>query len=176
MYPFIRLALSEWQGRRMGPLGLFDTHEVAVTILPWDLDPWWELNNGRTLTLFDIGRMPLTQRMGVDKIAADKGWMITVAGTNTRYRRRLTVFQRVTCRSRILGWDKRFIYIEQGFWRQDDCTSHMILRYAVAGAGGIVDPADLLDAMGRKAESPPLPNWVQAWAAADATRPWPPQM
>jgi hypothetical protein len=38
----------------------------------------------------------------------------------------------------------------------------------------MVPPAEMAVAMGESAESPALPDWVQAWIAADATRPWPP--
>ena len=32
-----------------------------------------ELNNGRTLTLFDLGRIPMARRMGLDKVLAQNG-------------------------------------------------------------------------------------------------------
>jgi hypothetical protein len=50
----------------------------------------------------------------------------------------------------------------------------MLARLAVTDDKGIVAPAELLRAMGADPASPPLPDWVQAWIAADATRPWPP--
>jgi acyl-CoA thioesterase FadM len=175
MYPFLRLFFKLAEARRLGPLDLFAAHETAITIWPWDLDPWVELNNGRTLTLFDLGRIPMTTRMGFEAAARAQGWGITVAGTNTRYRRRVTLFQRVTCVSRLVGWDDRFAYIEQGLWRGAECCTHMILRYAFPSSAGMVKPARVLAAMGRDPRSPPLPDWVAAWAAADATRPWPPQ-
>jgi hypothetical protein len=39
----------------------------------------------------------------------------------------------------------------------------------------MVAPADVLTALGQSQASPPLPEWVSAWIAADALRPWPPQ-
>ncbi|MCU0803371.1 MAG: acyl-CoA thioesterase, partial [Rhodobacteraceae bacterium] len=127
------------------------------------------------LTLFDLGRLPLFNRMGITRGVARQGWGLTVAGNTTRYRRRLTVFQKVTMVSRCIGWDARFYYLEQSFWRGDDCTSHMLLRAAVFGKGGIVAPAEANAILGMPTESPTLPDWVQAWVAADAMRPWPPQ-
>ncbi|MDZ4309097.1 MAG: acyl-CoA thioesterase [Cypionkella sp.] len=175
MYPYIRMAKELWKFRKAPPLGLFDPHVSTHRIWPWDLDPWRELNNGRTLTLFDLGRIPMSVRMGFAKVAKAHGWGITVAGNTTRYRKRVTVFQKVTQISRVVGWDDRFGYIEQSFWRGDECTSHMLLRYAFISKAGMVKPNDVITALGYPTESPVLPDWIAAWIAADALRPWPPQ-
>jgi hypothetical protein len=50
-----------------------------------------------------------------------------------------------------------------------------MLRTAVTDANGIVPPAKVLAAIGKEdAESPEMPDWINAWCQADATRPWPP--
>lgn len=174
MYPFIRMGVELWANRNSPPLPILGTHVSTHTCLPWDLDPWRELNNGRTLTLYDLGRIPQGQRTGVHKALAANGWGMTVAGNSTRYRRRVRMFDRLTMHTRCLGWDHRFIYNEQSMWKGDDCTSHILIRSAVTSPDGIVPPARLLAALGQPDTSPPLPDWVQAWTKADALRPWPP--
>lgn len=175
MYPLIRLAAEMWRHRNR-PLGLFEAHVAPLTCLPWDLDPWCELNNGRTLTLFDLGRLPLSQRIGIVPALRANGWGMTAAGTHCRYRRRVRVFHRVEMHSRLIGWDARFLYIEQAMWRGGEALNHILVRQAATeGARGILPPARLIAAMGHGAlPSPPLPDWVAAWAAAEALRPWPP--
>jgi len=81
-------------------------------------------------------------------------------------------------RSRVIGWDQRFVYIEQSMWQGGDCASHILIRAALIGPGraGLVAPAELARAIGVPPESPVLPGWAQAWIAADAARPWPPQV
>ena len=175
MYPYVRMAKELWKFRNAPPLGILEPHVSSHRIWPWDLDPWRELNNGRTLTLFDLGRIPMSVRMGFDKVAKAKGWGITVAGNSTRYRRRVTMFQQVTQISRVVGWDDRFTYLEQSFWRGDDCTSHMLLRSAFTSKTGIVPPAEVLAALGQPVQSPALPDWISHWIAADQQRIWPPQ-
>jgi acyl-CoA thioesterase FadM len=175
MYPYLRYLKAALAARSAPPLGILDAHVSRHLILPWDLDPWNELNNGRTLTLFDLGRIPMAMRMGFDRVAKAQGWGLTVAGTNVRYRKRVTLFQRLTMVSRVTGWDKRFVYIEQSLWRGEECTSHMLLRSAFTSRAGIVPPAAFLRATGQPEESPPLPDWIADWIAADATRPWPPR-
>jgi acyl-CoA thioesterase FadM len=175
MYPFVRLLREVRRARRLPPLGFLDAHESSVTIWPWDLDPWVELNNGRTLTLFDLGRIPLGIRTGLDQALSRMGWGMTVAGSAVRYRRRVVLWDRLEMQTRCIGWDNRFIYKEQSLWRGEECTSHLLLRSAIFEKGkGIIDPARAVEAMGQSVESPPLPDWAQAWAGAEAARPWPP--
>ncbi len=174
MYPIIRFVKELVKFRKAPPLKVTDAHVSTHICWPWDLDPWIELNNGRTLTLYDLGRIPMAARTGMVQTLRKKGWGITVAGNSVRYRKRIRMFDRFTMVSRGLGWDDRFIYMEQSIWRNGACCNQMLLRSALTGPEGIVPPAELVKALGSTAESPPLPDWVQAWIAADALRPWPP--
>ncbi len=175
MYPFLRMIHSVLAARRAPEFAPFDTHISKITCMPWDIDPWMELNNGRTLTLFDLGRLPLGYRTGLARIARQKGWVLAVAGASVRYRKRVRMFQRLEMRSRMIGWDHRFAYIEQSMWHRGDCTSHVLIRTAITrGPRGIVPPAEMAEALGLPVASPELPEWVRAWAEADAKRPWPP--
>jgi acyl-CoA thioesterase FadM len=175
MYPYVRMAKELWKYRNAPRLGILDPHISTHRIWPQDLDPWRELNNGRTLTLFDLGRIPMSLRMGFRDVARAHGWGITVAGNSTRYRRRVTLFTKLTQVSRVVGWDDRFTYIEQSFWNGDDCTSHMLLRSAFISKVGIVPPQTVLRALGQPTQSPPLPDWIADWIAADHKRIWPPR-
>lgn len=175
MYPYVRMAKELWKYRNAPRLGILDPHISTHRIWPQDLDPWRELNNGRTLTLFDLGRIPMSLRMGFRDVARAHGWGITVAGNSTRYRRRVTLFTKLTQVSRVVGWDDRFTYIEQSFWNSDDCTSHMLLRSAFISKAGIVPPQTVLRALGQPTQSPPLPDWIADWIAADHKRIWPPR-
>lgn len=174
MYPFVRMIKEIWTNRGATALGLTDTHVSHHICWPWDLDMWRELNNGRTLTLFDLGRIPLAIRTGLVDVLRQKGWGITVAGNTTRYRRRVRAFDRLEMRSRCIGWDERFFYMEQSMWKADECTSHLLIRSAVTSVRGIVPPAKVLTAANKATPSPELADWVKAWIAADALRPWPP--
>ncbi|WP_111735296.1 acyl-CoA thioesterase [Roseovarius amoyensis] len=175
MYPFIRMAWQFWLHRKAPPLPVTGTHLSHHVCLPWDLDIWMELNNGRTLTLYDLGRLPLIWRTGLWRGLRRRGWGLTMAGASVRYRRRIRMFETVEMRSRTLCWDDRFFYIEQSMWkRKGDCAGHVLYRSAVTGPDGIVNPGELTTVLGLPAESPPIPGWVTTWIAAEAQRPWPP--
>ncbi|MEL6205146.1 MAG: acyl-CoA thioesterase [Pseudomonadota bacterium] len=174
MYPYIRLAKEFLRYRSAPKLGLTDEHATDLICWPWDIDPWMELNNGRTLTLYDLGRFVLFRRIGVVDMMKRKRWSGVVAGCSVRYRRRVRSFDRFTLRTRIVGWDARFMYMEQGMWRNGECASHGLMRIAVTSKAGIVPTAECLEAMGLPQGNPPLPDWIAAWSEADALRPWPP--
>lgn len=175
MYPFLRMAWHLGRAARSPRLGLTEAHVSRHICWPWDLDLWAELNNGRTLTMYDLGRIPLARRTGLEAVLRRHRWGLAVAGVSVRYRRRVQAFQRLTMRSRCLGWDERFFYIDQSLWRGDDCANQMLLRAAITDAGGIVAPARVLAAADEPTASPPLPDWVLAWATAEGQRPWPPE-
>lgn len=172
MYPLFRMA-KEYLKYRNAPALRFDqVHETPLICWPWDIDPWMELNNGRTLTLYDLGRLMLLKRLGVADAMKPMKLGATVAGSSLRYRARVRMFDRVILRSRLTGYDDRFAYFEQSLWRGQTCCSHGLLRMALVDANGIVNPQVMATAMGWPKLD--LPQWVQAWADADARRPWPP--
>ena len=169
MYPFLRLIKEVFKFRKAPQLGFGDVHISHHMCMPWDLDPWVELNNGRTLTLYDLGRIPLAARSGLLNVLKERRWGMTMAGACVRYRRRIRMFERIEMRSRALCWDDRFIYIEQSMWKTNgDCAGHIVYRGAFVGHDGIVSP------LGETADRPEIPEWVATWIAAEDMRPWPP--
>lgn len=176
MYPILRFAREMLAARKAPPLGPFDAHVSHHRCWPVDIDPWRELNNGRTLTLYDLGRIPMVVRMGLAEPFRRNGWGFSIAGVSVRYRKRIRVMQRFTMVSRLIGWDERFFYIEQSLWVAGECANQALMRSAIVGGGrrGLVPTAEVAAALGTGSVSPPLPDWVTAWIAADAERPWPP--
>lgn len=175
MYPYLRLGLEILLARRAPPLPIYGVHVSHHVCWPWDIDPWGELNNGRTLTLYDLGRVPLAVRTGLVAALRRNGWGLAVAGSSVRYRRRVRAFQRVEMRSAYIGRDPRFLYVHQAMYRNGDPLSSVLIRGAVTSADGIVATDRVMAALGGGAALPP-PSWVSAWAEADALRPWPPDL
>lgn len=176
MYPIMRMVKELVKHRNAEPLPLTGTHVSAHRCWPSDIDLWMELNNGRTLTLFDLGRIPLARRIGLIDTLRKNRWGMTMAGASVRYRRRIRTFEKITMRSRAVYWDEKFVYLEQSMWKQNgECANQALYRAAITGKDGIVSPATVMQALPQQAPTPPVPAWVQNWIEADATRPWPPQ-
>ena len=80
MYPVIRMAKEFWVNRRAPTLKLGEFHVSHHICWPWDLDLWLELNNGRALTLYDLGRLVLAKRTGLlserKRLEYADGWCI----------------------------------------------------------------------------------------------------
>jgi acyl-CoA thioesterase FadM len=176
MFPFIRLFKDVYLARRQAPLeSLTQTHVSQHICWPHDLDLFLELNNGRALTLYDLGRIAMAQRAGLVAVLRRRRWGLTMAGSHVRFRRRVHAFERFEVRSRAVCWDARFVYIEQSMWKRDgECASHVLYRAAVTDKNGIVPTVRILEALGQNATSPEMPDWIENWIRAEATRPWPP--
>ncbi|HRO10374.1 acyl-CoA thioesterase [Amaricoccus sp.] len=175
MYPLVRLGIELALARAAPPLPIDGVHRTRLTCWPWDIDPWRELNNGRTLTLYDLGRVPLAVRCGLVRVLRANRWGLAVAGASIRYRRRVRAFDRVELRSAFVGRDARFLYVHQAMFRRGEPTSSGLFRSAVTDAAGIVPTDRVLAALGDP-PLPALPAWVAAWSAAEALRPWPPEL
>ena len=176
MYPVFRLFGQLIKYRNAPPLPVTGTHVSHHMCLPWDIDIWMELNNGRTLTLYDLCRVPLAVRTGLIGHMKSNDWGLTVAGVSVRYRRRVRMFDRVEMHARVVGWDDKFFYLDQSIWIGQECAAQALYRSAVTDGNGIVRPDRVMTMAGKPDVSPPLPDWVANWIEADTTRPWPPEI
>lgn len=175
MYPFLRLwRVMREAKHRPAPADPHDMGEITIRIWPWDIDPFMELNNGRTLTLLDLGRFAGGVRNGLMAALRRRGWGLAVAGASVRWRRRVTVFQKATIRSRFLGHEGRWLYVAQSMWVKGEAVSAALLRTAVISKAGTVEGAEVVAELGHPGWAPDLPDWARAWIAAEDQRPWPP--
>lgn len=174
MYPFVRLIKDLFIARRMPALDPLDTHISHHRCWPQDIDQFIEMNNGRILTILDLGRTGLAQRVGLLRALSKNRWGLTIAGCSVRYRKRIRPFVRFRTVSKCIGWDERFMYLDQSIWIGNECAVQALYRSAATDKNGIVRPERLMAAMGLRDASPVLPDWVQSWIDADSTRPWPP--
>lgn len=176
MYPLIRLAFTMRRAKKAGPMTVDETHETYVRILPSDIDPFMELNNGRTLTLFELGRFASGWQMGMLKTIKAEKWGLTVAGSSVLYRRRVRLFDKVKIKTKTMGRDARFLYVVQTMYRGDQPTSNLLCRVAFTDKNGIVPTQNVADAMGIPDWNPTMPAWIENWIKAESTRDWPPMV
>ena len=176
MYPYIRAALMLFRASRKPKLPeLTSTVSSEHRAWPWDTDIFGELNHGRILTLFELNRWELAQRLGLIRHIRKRKRGLTVAGVSIRYRRRVPIFSRYRVETRPLGWDDKFMYGEQQMWIGDLACNQMLIRLAVIGRDGAIEPRSIASDLGYDPTSPALPDWVQNWISAEGTRPWPPE-
>ncbi len=175
MYPIVRLTKEMIKFRNAPRLTIDDTHISTHICWPVDIDIFGELNNGRTLTLYDLGRLVMGRRMGLMAVVRKNGWGMTMAGASVRYRRRVKMFQKFTMKTRALGRDDKFMYLHQTMWSKGEATSSILYRSAVTDKNGIVPTQLVAEALGYPDWDPELPEWVTNWINAENTRTWPPK-
>ena len=173
MYPFVTSLREMLKVRAAPPLAPGEIHETPLRIWPWDLDLARELNNGRSLTLMDAGRIPALYRSGLFRKVYGAGMFMTMAGATVRWRRRIVLWDRVLLRTRILGWDARFFYVEQAILKGDEAAVHAVYRVATTRGRGLVE-AQQAASLNGWGNTPPLPDWVAEWSETESRRPWPP--
>ncbi|MFB2538885.1 MULTISPECIES: acyl-CoA thioesterase [unclassified Acinetobacter] len=179
MYPFIRfgqtLIKSAWATRKGQMLKPWDVSEIQINSNLSDMDNFGEMNNGRVFTLFDLGRIDFAVRSGLGKLLIKNRWGLVVAGSSIRYRKRIFSGSQVTIKTRIVGLDERWIYLEQSMWVKGEATSSALLRTAVTGKGKALPTQTVLDAIGHSSWTKTPEDWVQAWIDAEQLRPFPPK-
>ena len=102
MYPFLRMAKELIKTSLASKLKVTDVHVSHHICWPWDLDTFAELNNGRTLTLFDLGRFGPAQCTGVMDVLRKHKRGLTIAGASTLYCHWIKVFERIEMRSKLV--------------------------------------------------------------------------
>ena len=160
--------LGRFRGSRAGREVMAE-RRVTFRCWPHDLDSNLHMNNGRFLTLMDLGRLDLVFRAGFIGGMRRHGWMAVIGGALIRYRRSIAPFERFHLTSRLIGWDDRWFYIRQRFERPDGTLIAVALvRGAFRDRSGAVATPTVMTAFGMPATSPPLPDAVAHFAASDA--------
>ena len=152
-------------GPKRSPL---DPSVLSFRVLPNDLDPNWHMNNGRYLTIMDLGRFDMTLHSGLMRAVLRNRWMPVLGGATIRYQRPLAPFQRYTLTTRIVGWDEKWIYMEQCFDSNGKRAATALVKALIRGRDRSIPTAEVMHEVGVDLPSPPFPEPLRAWIAADA--------
>ena len=166
MYPLVRLVKSLVGASRRSRLGPFDESVVRFRVWPGDLDTNRHLNNGRYLTLMDLGRWDLTGRTGLLREAVRRRWMPVVVAATMRFRRPLGFLQGFELRTRLLGWDETSFYIAQSFHSNGKVCAEGAVRAMMLDGRRKVPPQEVMELVQSDVRSPELPAWVLRWEDA----------
>lgn len=161
---FLKVLLAAVFGRR---LDLLDGSVLAFRVWPNDLDVNFHMNNGRYLTVMDLGRVDLMLRARLAGAILRRRWMPVVAAINIRYRRSLAPFQRYRLRTRLVSWDEKWLYLEQSFETQNGVAATAMIKAALRGRQGAVPTAEILKEFGLEIPAPPIPEDFSAWIACE---------
>jgi acyl-CoA thioesterase FadM len=143
---------------------------------PADLDVSLHVNNGRYLTLMDIGRLDLMVRSGLWRAVRRHRWTPIASNVLIRFRREIRLFQRFRIETRLVTWDATNVVIEQVFVLEGGERDGQIAARALF-KGGIYDRSKrafvpisrLMEETGASEEAPAPTPEVAAFLAADDT-------
>jgi len=129
-----------------------------------DLDILMHMNNGIYLSLLDLGRVDFMIKTGGFKKVNKKGMYPVVASEGIKFKRSLRLFQKFEIKTRLAGWDDKFVYLEQSFWSKDRLHASAIIKGKfLKKSGEKVDSAELIEVMGYKGDLRPKP-YIQGFS------------
>ena len=163
MYPLLRLIRVVIKSQFQEKLS-FDTDytdSVNLIVLPQDIDPFMELNNGRYVTLLDLGRFSLGGKVNMASFLKKNNWSLTIVGTYNEYRFRLRLFQRFILKTKIIGYDENWFYFFQKVERKGKTHMASVVKFAYTSKEGLVLPKEVISAMGIKYDPTGLPSWIK---------------
>ena len=163
MYPLLRIIRVVVKSQFQEKLS-FDTEftdSVNLIVLPQDIDPFMELNNGRYVTLLDLGRFSLGSKVNMASFLKKNNWSLTIVGTYNEYRYRLRLFQRFILKTKIIGYDEKWFYFFQKAERKGKSHMASVVKFAYTSKEGLVLPKEVITAMGMKYDPTGLPSWIK---------------
>ena len=142
--------------RRRPRLHPLEASVLEFRVFPNDLDINFHMNNGRYLTLMDLGRLDLVARTGLGKEALRKLWRPIVGSAFINFRKELNPLQKFRLESRILGWEGRWFYIQQRFYKGEVLCAEGVVKALMADKNGPMEAQQILEVIGYDEPSPVL--------------------
>lgn len=165
----IRYPLAGLRSLRRSNVGLLDRSSVRMRVRPSDCDVNLHVNNGRYLSLMDIGRIDHAGRCGLIRVFRRTRWSPVAGGATIRFRRQLRLGARYTLHTRCVGWDEGWTYWEQEFERVDGAlVARAYVKVATLDRDGSRLPsARVVAELGVTGETPTLPDGLLAWQRSE---------
>lgn len=147
---------------------------LRLRVWPTDLDPSMHVNNGKYLSMMDLGRLDLMVCAGLWRAILKHGWTPIASNVLIRYRREMRLGQRFRLETRLLTWDASNVVIEQVFVleggrRDGERAARALFKGGLYDrrARAFVPIARLMHEIGIDAPAPEPSAEVAAFLAAD---------
>lgn len=159
-----RVAIALARSLPQRHLGLFGEARLPMRIWPTDVDLYLHANNGAYLTLMDAGRYQLAYLTGLFKVMLRRNAWPVLGGSIVRFRRELRLLERCELATRFLGWEGKWLFIEQRFEIGGSVHAAAIHKAVLRRGGKSLDFAPIAAQCGFHEPSPVLPE-LDAWQA-----------
>lgn len=126
----------------------FEETEIRMRVLPVDLDLLMHVNNGVYFSFMDFGRWDMIFRNGSYDVAKKNGWYSVVAGEAIKFKRSLKLWDRFTLKTKIVGHDDKYFFIEQKFvMNNQEMAKGLVKVRFLKRSGGTVSVDEVLKAL-----------------------------
>src|SRR5262245_33555586 len=160
MFPWLRLFRVGLSLIGKSKVDLLTTTRVRLRVWPNDLDYNLHVNNGRYLALADIGRAHWFVRAFVLGVARQHKAFPVIGDAIAKFRHDLKVFQTFEIHTRLIGWDRKWGFLEHRFVRKERVIGVVAIRGVFNARGGPIDPEVLLAGLAYSGPAPELPKWA----------------
>ncbi len=144
-----------------------DVIEMRFRVWPNDLDVNGHVNNGRYMTLVDLALTEYFSRLGLLRVMRARKWRPMLGGGMISFRRGLQPFQAYTLRFAMQCWDEKWSYMRFEFLVAGQIMAQGLTKGAVVGPRGVVNAAEVMQALGATLSSPEFPPATLAWIEAE---------
>ncbi len=138
-----------------------DESILKLRVLPTDLDLNFHMNNGRYLTIMDIGRTDMTMKMNLHKLIIKKKLGVVTAGINILFFKELAPFSSYQLHSKILCWDENWVYVQQDFMKNSKVHARSIAKMTFTKSGKKIRTDIILSHFGENIKSAPMPSFLK---------------
>ncbi|MFY8115580.1 MAG: thioesterase family protein [Rhabdaerophilum sp.] len=152
----------------------FGVSRLHFRVWPNDIDTNLHMNNGRYLTIADLGRTDLLLQTGLWRAVLKEGLLPMLSGSAIRYRRELKPFQAFTLESRIVCWRATTFVMEHRFITSGPGGEHVTAALALVRGGlyarrerQFVPAERLVRLAGYAGDSPALDPEIEAFLAVE---------
>ena len=144
---YLRMLIIVITGLWRKPLKALDTSILTMHVFPNDLDTNLHMNNGRYLTIMDLGRIDLLKRAGLLKLMVQNKWMPIVGTATIEFQRPLKFWQKYELHTHVSSWDEKWIYLEQTFYSHGKITAVGKIKGLLRGREGKIPPQFYMEAL-----------------------------
>jgi acyl-CoA thioesterase FadM len=159
---------------KAGLTDILAASRLRFRVLPNDLDGNGHMNNGRYLTLMDLGRLDLVLRTGLLRVMMKRGCLPVLAAATIRYRLPLVPFRPFHLETNVVCWDEKWVYLEQRFIMKGGKKDGAVAAIALVKGSfwdkktkRTVPTGELLGIIGLHRESPPMPQHFVLWQQSE---------
>jgi acyl-CoA thioesterase FadM len=137
-----------------------------------DLDLNQHMNNGRYLTIMDLGRFDYLGKTGLLKTCIKNRWFPILGATQMVFLRPLKLFQKYTIYTSVECWDDKWFIIKQRFVSNEKVVAIGKIRGLLRGSQGNIRPSEVFKSSQTAEVDSPAPSsatklWLESMSISN---------